>query len=99
MAPNSDVPQRATSLVAVTVPDQVAQSRDVKVDILKWALLLQVRAEEAGQSLLNMPHSHRDVEPIQDMFHPIARGDTDALNKRGIAIAQHGDVATRQPSS
>lgn len=36
-----DVAQRAASLVAVAVPDQVAQSRDVEV-LLKWALLLQV---------------------------------------------------------
>ena len=49
--------------------------------------------------LLDMPHAHRDVKPVQDMLHPIARGDTDALDKRGIAIAQHSDVATRQPSS
>jgi hypothetical protein len=36
-----DVTQRAASLIAVAVPDQVAQSRDVKVNVLKWALLLQ----------------------------------------------------------
>jgi pimeloyl-ACP methyl ester carboxylesterase len=94
-----DVTQRAASLIAVAVPDQVAQSRDIEVDVLKWALLLQVRAEEAGQSLLDMPHSHRDMEPIQDMFHPIARGETDAFDKRGITVTQYGDIATRQPSS
>src|ERR1700743_2180936 len=44
-----------------------------------------------------MPYSHRNVEPIQDMCHPTARGGTNALDERGT-VAQHGDLATRQPS-
>jgi len=69
-----DVPQLTASLAAVTVPDQVAQSRDVVVDVSQRALLLQVQAEKARQAPLDMPHSHRDMEPVHDMCHPIARG-------------------------
>ena len=82
-----DVPQCSPSLVAVAVPGQVAQSRDVELDVSKRPLLLQVRAEEASQGLLDMPHSHRDVKPVQDMCHPLARGRAHALDKRGITIA------------
>jgi hypothetical protein len=77
----------------------VAQSRDVEVSVSKWALLLQVRADEADQSLLDMPYAHRDVKPVQDMLHPITRYRTDALDKRGITVTQHGDVATRQAAN
>ena len=59
-----DAPQRATGFLTVTIPNQMAQPRDIDLYVSQWAFVLQVCAEKTGKCLLDMPHAHRNVDVV-----------------------------------
>ena len=91
-------PQRLARLVGVAVPDQVAQPLDVDADVVEADLVRRPQGEDAGQRLLDVAHPHRNVPPVEDVVHWLARGGAHEVEQRRLAIADDGHRATWLPA-
>lgn len=91
-------PQCPTCIGGVAVPDKVAKSFDVDPDVVEAGLVLRPQGIDAGQRLLDVTHTHRDVPPVEDVAHLPSRRSAHEVGQCRLAVADGSDRATRLPA-
>ena len=68
LCPAHDPAQGLARLLVVAVQEQVPQSLPIDLRALERGAVHRLQGVEAEEGLLDMAHTHREVEPVQDVL-------------------------------